>query len=273
MGRTAIILLRMAGTMLVAGVGGLTALQRNLLYSPDRSRPDLAAAAVPAARVLTLRTSDGLDLLAWFAPPRDAIEPVVLFLHGSAGNIGGRALLLAALSRLGWGALLLEYRGYGGNAGSPSETGLLEDARAGYAALGAMGLSARRILLWGESLGTGVATRLATEAEIGALLLQAPYTSILDVARRQFPYLPLKTLMADRFELIGRIKAVRAPILVMVAGRDRVVPPEMGRAVYAAAPEPKALWLSPEAGHGDLSAMGAVDRAAAFVREHWKRAP
>jgi hypothetical protein len=220
-----------------------------------------------------VHTADGLDLLAWFAPPADAAQPVVLYLHGNGGNIAYRSIRFVQMSHLGWGVLLLEYRGYGGNPGTPSEAGLYADARAGYAALRALGIQASRILLWGESLGTGVAVRLATEVDVGAVLLESPYTSITAVAQRQFPLVPVGWLLRDRFDLLGRIGAVRAPVLVMTGGRDVTVPPAMGQTVFAAANEPKVLWLAADAGHNDLGAAGALDVVQRFVRQHWKASP
>jgi fermentation-respiration switch protein FrsA (DUF1100 family) len=262
-----------AGGLYCAVVGLLAFRQRQFLYFPDRSRPVLPGAAEANARALTVHTEDGLDLLAWLAPPADDAKPVVLYLHGNGGNIGYRAPRLARLSRLGWGMLLLEYRGYGGNDGAPSEAGIQADARAGYAALRAFGIPAQRILLWGESLGTGVAVRLATEVDVGAVLLESPYTSILAIAQQRFPFVPVAWLLRDRFDLIGRIPEIHVPVLVMTGERDTIVPPDMGRAVFAAAHEPKVFWLAPTAGHNDLVEAGAFDVVQTFVRQHWKASP
>jgi fermentation-respiration switch protein FrsA (DUF1100 family) len=254
-------------------VGILTWRQRRLVYVPDTNLPDLSAAEVPGAHETTVHTGDGLDLLAWQVAAADDRQPVVLYLHGNGGHIGYRTRRFATLNRLGWGVLLLEYRGYGGNAGSPTETGLIEDARAGYAALVASGIPARRIVLWGESLGSGVAVRLAAEMEVGAVLLEAPYTSIAAIARQRFPFVPVDWLLWDRFDLIGRIGSVDAPVLVMAGVQDIIVPPAMSQAVFAAANEPKVFWLAPDAGHNDLVEAGAFDVAQAFVREHWRAGP
>jgi hypothetical protein len=262
-------------TLLAAGlyclaVGLLTWQQRRFLYVPDTNRPDLAMAGVPDARAMTVHTKDGLDLLAWLVPPADDTQPVVLYLHGNGGHIGYRAKRFAELRRFGWGILLLEYRGYGGNKGTPTEAGLSEDAHAAYATLQTIGIQAERILLWGESLGTGVAVHLAAENRVGAVLLEAPYTSIAAIARKRFPFVPIGLLLRDRFDLIGRIGAVHAPLLVMTAGRDNIVPPAMGRAVFDAANQPKQFWLAPEAGHNNLPDAGAFDIARAFIADHWK---
>jgi fermentation-respiration switch protein FrsA (DUF1100 family) len=272
--RTAVIASILTAVLLYgAGVGMLALFQRRLLYFPDTRRPDLSRVAVPGATVMTVRTSDQLDLLAWFAAPQDPSQPVVLYLHGNGGNIASRATRMARLNSFGWGVLLIDYRGYGGNPGAPSEQGLIEDARAGYAALRAMGVPGHRILLWGESLGSGVAVRLAGEAEVGAVLLESPFTSIAALARQRFAFVPVDLLLRDRFELLSRIGTVRAPVLIMAGGKDAVVPPAMGRAVFAAAAEPKSYWLAPDAGHNDLRDAGALEAAKAFVSARWRAAP
>ena len=246
----------------------LTVLQRRFLYGPDTARPDISAAAIPEARELTVQTADGLNLLAWWVPTNSAIQPVVLYLHGNAGHIGNRAHRMVRLNSFGWGALLLEYRGYGGNSGTPTEAGMIQDARAAYAALRDMGIPAERIVLYGESLGTGLAVRLATEMPVGAIILESPYTSIVAIGQQKFPYVPVAWLLRDRFDLIGRIGTIAAPVLVMTGGRDTIVAPTMGHAVFAAAPGPKTFWLAPDAGHNDLIAAGAFDEVLAFVRQH-----
>ena len=254
-------------------VGLLAWQQRRLLYVPDKNDPDLPATGAARADTITVHTADGLDLLAWLVHPADEAQPVVLYLHGNAGNIGNRAPRFVQLSSFGWGVLMLEYRGFGGNAGAPTEAGLFEDARAAYRALRQRGISASRIVLWGESLGSGVAVHLAGELAVGAVLLESPYTSIADIARGRYPFVPVDWLLQDRFELLGRIAKVRAPVLVMTAAMDTIVPPAMGRAVFEAAGEPKMIWLAPNAGHNDLVTAGALDVAKAFLRQNWKATP
>jgi hypothetical protein len=258
-----------AGVLLALYILVVTVLflfQRRILFLPDNTTPDLTRAGIPGVRLMNVTTSDGLSLLAWYMPPMRDDAHVVLYLHGNAGNIGHRAYRLGPYNRLGWGVLLLEYRGYGGNPGSPSELGLLTDARAGLAALEAMGFPPSRILLWGESLGSGLAVRLAAEHPVAAVLLEAPYTSITDMARLRFPFAPTGWLLLDRFESSRIISGVRAPVLVMHGARDRIVPVTMGRTLYEAAAPPKELWIAPEAGHVDLVEAGAIEAAAAFVR-------
>jgi fermentation-respiration switch protein FrsA (DUF1100 family) len=239
--------------------------QRRILFRPNNNKPDLARAETPFLREIAVTTSDGLSLLAWYMPPAREGGRVVLYLHGNAGHIGHRAYRLGPLRSLGWGVLLLEYRGYAGNPGRPSEAGLVTDALAGYAALQAMGIQPSRILLWGESLGSGVAVRLAARHQVAAVLLEAPYTSITDMAWRRFPFVPVRWLLLDHFDSLRNVQTVRAPILIMHGARDAIIPVSMGRALYRAAPSPKELWIAPDAGHLDLVEAGATQIAGDFV--------
>lgn len=257
-----------AGVLYAIVVAGLYTVQRRLLFVPDTNTPDPAGVGVPGVAVVRVPTADGLSLLAWYVPPVQPTGFTVLLLHGNAGNIANRAGRLRAFQQIGWGVLLLEYRGYGGNPGSPSEDGLVLDAQAGLAELHRRGVRAERILLWGESLGSGLAVRLASENPVAAVLLDAPYTSIADAAQGQYPFVPVRLLLKDRFESLSRIPRVRAPILVMQGSADRLVPPAMGRAMIAAAKGPTELWVAEGAGHEDLGPYGAIQAAAAFVRKY-----
>ncbi|MCW3473572.1 alpha/beta hydrolase [Limobrevibacterium gyesilva] len=263
--RMALNLLLGALALYVVLLVGLYALQRRIIFLPDRTRPDPVAAGVPEVRVVPIATADGLTLYAWTVPPAVPDGFVVLYLHGNGGNVGNRAGRIQRFMAAGWGVLMPEYRGYGGNPGSPSEAGLLEDARAAFATLRRMGVPPARTLLWGESLGTALAVRLATEADVAAVLLESPYTSMADLARLRYPFVPVDRLLKDRFESLSRIGAVRAPVLVMHGAHDTIVPPAMGRAMHAAAKGPAELWLAPDAGHNDLATFGAVEAAVGFV--------
>ncbi|MCC6719440.1 MAG: alpha/beta hydrolase [Acetobacteraceae bacterium] len=260
-----------AGAYLVL-LATLFVAQRQILFRPDRTPPQLARIAEPAllARGLAavrLSTADGLDLLAWFLPPAGN-GPVVLYLHGNAGHIGHRGARLQHFAAIGWGALLVEYRGYGGNPGSPDEAGLAMDAAAGLAALTRRGFAAGRIVVWGESLGSGLATALAARHDVGAVVLETPYTSIAALARQRYPFAPVDLLLRDRFDSLVHMPAIRAPVLVAIGGRDPVVPPAMGRALHAAAAGPAELWEAAEGGHNDLLDYGLMAAAQAFVRRH-----
>jgi len=254
----------------VALVGGLFFFQRQLLYHPDKTRPQLAGLEQIGVREVVLSTEDGLSLLSWYLPPRPDRQhqtgrPVIAYFHGNGGHIGYRVERLLRFAREGYGVLMLEYRGYGGNPGTPSEAGFYADARAALGFLEREGVAPKRLVLYGESLGSGVAVELAAERDVAGLILEAPFTSVAEVAQHHFPYVPAARLVIDRFDSLSRIGKVRAPILFLHGERDRVVPVRYGRALFNAAPEPKEGWFVPEAGHEDLARHGALDAVVAFI--------
>jgi uncharacterized protein len=245
-------------------VGGLYVFQRQLLYLPDRTRPELAGLAELGVREVTLSTGDGLSLLSWYLPARSG-RPVIAYFHGNGGHIGYRAERLLRFAREGYGVLMLEYRGYGGNPGTPTETGFYADGRAALAFLKREAIPPNRLVLYGESLGSGVAVALAGQHQVAALILEAPPTSVAEVAQCHFPYVPAARLVIDRFDSLARIAKVRGPVLILHGERDRVVPVRYGRALLDAAAEPKEGWFAPEAGHEDLARFGGLDVVVAFI--------
>ena len=245
-------------------VAGLFMFQRRLLYRPQRTRPALADLAAIGVREITLTTADGLDLLAWYLPPRPG-RPIILYFHGNCGHIGYRGERLRRFARDGYGVMLAEYRGYGGNPGFPCEQGLFADGAAALDFLEHAGIDAERIVLWGESLGSGVAVHLATTRDVAALVLEAPFTSVTACAQRRYPFVPAAFLLHDHFDSMSRIGRVTAPLLVLHGERDRVVPIRHGRALLAAATAPKEGWFAPEGCHVDLARFGALEAAIAFI--------
>jgi fermentation-respiration switch protein FrsA (DUF1100 family) len=165
----------------------------------------------------------------------------------------------------GLGVLLLEYRGYGGNPGAPTEAGLYADADAALDFLSQDGIPASRLVIYGESLGSGVAVHMAAERELAALILEAPFTRLADAASYHYSFVPVSVLLRDRFDSLSAIGKIRAPILILHGERDRVIPVRFGRALLAAAPEPKEGWFSPDAGHEDLARFGALDAVFDFI--------
>lgn len=251
-------------------VGLLYGCQRQLLYYPDRGRPDPARHALPTLEVVGVEGADGLTLEHWFVPPSSAAAPVVVVFHGNAGHIGHRMEKYRFLVDAGAGLLLAEYRGYGGNPGQPEEPGMTADGAALLDWLTGRGVAPDRTWLYGESLGTGLAVKLAAAAEppLAGVVLEAPYTSIAEVAQSHYWYVPAKWLVKDRWDAASRIAEIRAPLLILHGERDRTVPTRFGRDLYAAAVEPKdALWLA-NAGHNDvLDFTEARERVLAFLTE------
>jgi pimeloyl-ACP methyl ester carboxylesterase len=215
---------------LVVAVAALWALQRRLIYFPDRATPPLP----PGHAAITLTTDDGLALGAWLATPDPAGDRriAVLVAPGNAGNRAGRVPLAAALVAEGFTVLLMDYRGYGGNPGRPSEDGLRRDAVAAYTYLAAR---SARIVYFGESLGAAVVTGLATTHPPAGLVLRSPFASLAAVAGHHYPFVPARLLLRDEFPVAEQVATVNMPTTVVYGEADTVVPPAQSRAVAAAA--------------------------------------
>lgn len=252
-------------------VGVMYAMQRKMMYYPVQALPAPAAVGAPDLHAIMLVTDDGLALTAWRKPAAAPGGAELLYLHGNGGNIADRAEKVRPFLAAGHGILLLSYRGYGGNPGSPSEAGLFADARAAYDALRAEGVAPARIVLIGESLGSGVAVYLASEREVGAVLLEAPYTSTVDVGQKAYPFIPVRLLMKDRFDSLSRIARVTAPLLIVHGELDPVVPVEFGRRLFAAANEPKEAVFLPSGDHGNLEHFGLQEMQLDFLARHLAR--
>lgn len=241
--------------------------QRRLIYFPGGQVPPVER--VPGWSEAVVTTSDGLELGAWYIPP-PGTAPVVIVFHGNAGTWADRAPLGAALADRGFGVVLAGYRGYGGNPGSPSEDGLARDARAAWQFVTDQ-WPGHPVVLFGESLGAGVAVELATEHPPAALVLRSPFTSLPDVARVHYPFLPTGALLQDRYPSLDRIASVAAPLLVVAGSGDSIVPASQSRALYERADQPKQLVIVEGADHNDFElAIGAslIDPVAAFIEGH-----
>jgi len=252
---------------LLVGYGAIATLayfaQRSLMYFPERTRTAPAAAGLPQAAEMELATSDGERVIAWHVAPRGD-QPVVLYFHGNGGALAWRAERFARIVADGTGLLALSYRGYGGSSGRPSEAGLLRDAEATYAYAAAR-YPAERLVLYGESLGTGVAVALAAEHKVGKVILEAPFTSAVDIGAAAYPFLPVRLLMHDTFRSDERIGKLTAPVLVLHGARDTVVPIRSGERLYALISAPKKFVRFPEGAHGDLDNYGAQAAVRDFL--------
>ena len=237
--------------------------QRSLMYFPDSVRTPPAAAGLPQAQEVILATADGEKLVAWHVPPQGA-KPVVIYFQGNAGALNLRADRFKWLIADGTGLLALSYRGYGGSTGKPSEAGLIRDALAAYDFAIAR-YPAERIVLWGESLGTGVAVALGAERKIGGIILDAPFTSTTDVGAAAYPFAPVRWLMKDQFHSDERIARVKAPLLVLHGELDRIVPIAFGEKLFSLANDPKRMVRFPLGGHADLDDHGAKAAVKEFL--------
>lgn len=229
------------------------AFQRRLIYLPITGSVPPASAFFPRAEEVSFDTEDGIHLGGWFVPAeREGGGVAVLVFNGNAGDRSFRAPLATVLSRAGVSVMLFDYRGYGGNRGSPSEVGLIADAHAARACLlDQPGVSPERVVYFGESLGSAVAVALATAQPPAALVLRSPFASMVSLGRRHYPYLPVGLLLRDRFASRRRIARVSCPVLILAGGRDAIVPLRESRRLYDAAPEPKRLVVIPGADHND----------------------
>ena len=251
----------------LVGYGGLVALlyfgQRALQYMPERSRTSPAMAGLPLAEEIVLDTADGERVIVWHVAPHGE-KPVILYFHGNGGSLAWRAERLRALTADGSGLVALSYRGYGGSSGRPTETGLIEDAFAAYA-FAATRYGAGRIVLWGESIGSGVAIALAGEKPVARVVLESPFTSVTDIAAQIYWFLPVRWFIKDPFRSDLRIGKVTAPVLVLHGERDSVVPIALGEQLYALINAPKQFVRFPDGGHNDLGSYGALDAAREFL--------
>jgi hypothetical protein len=237
--------------------------QRSLMYFPETIHTTPAAAGLPEAEEVALTTADGEHIIAWHAAPRDN-KPVIIYFHGNGGALRYRVERFRKLIRNGIGLVAVEYRGYGGSSGSPSEAGLIADGEAAYA-FAAARYPAQQIVLWGESLGTGVAVALAAEKPVGRVILEAPFTSAAAVAAIRYWYLPVRLLMKDQFRSDERIGKVTAPVLILHGMRDHIVPFAMGEEMFALTKAPKHIVRFLDGDHEDLDANGALHAVARFL--------
>ena len=243
-------------------------MQRRLMYFPTGGVPTPAEIGLTDVEPVTFETTDGLRLSGWFvAASGPSPRVTILVFNGNAGNRAHRGPLAGALHRRGLQVLLVDYRGYGGNPGVPTENGLTADSRAARAYLaGRPAIDASRIVYFGESLGTAVAIDLAVEHPPAALVLRSPFTSMADVGQHHYPFLPVRLLLRDRFAAIDQIRRIRVPLLVIAGGHDRIVPIGNSRRLYDAAVAPKTLLVLSDADHNDYELLAGDEMIGAIVR-------
>jgi uncharacterized protein len=232
--------------------------QRKLLYFPTVTRVAPAGEGLVGVSERVLQTPDGQQVLTWSGGGQPGF-PTILYFHGNGGNLATRASRMGHYLKHGYGMTIMSYRGFSGSTGSPSERANIADALLAFDALVANGIPARDIIVYGESLGSGVATQVAAARPVGGIILDAPYTSTPDVGADTYWFLPVRLLMSDRYETIRHIKKVTAPLLIVHGERDSIIPVAMGRAVHAAATSKKEIAIFPRAGHADHWEHGSYD--------------
>lgn len=268
-GMTSFLIWSVVAYVLFGGV--LFGCQRSLLYHPNQTIPDPVDFGLEDISVERIESDGGHRLLAWWRPPASPDKPVVVYFHGNAGHLGHRAEKVRPYLAEGYGLLLISYRYNAGAGGSPSEEGLYADGRAAIAFAQNKEIASDRLVIYGESLGTAVAVTTAVEHDVGAVVLEAPYTSIADVAQTHYWYLPTRYLVRDKFDVATKITQINAPLMIVHGEQDAIIPVRFGKALFEKAIEPKEAHFLSQAGHNDLSTHGVSRIAIEFVERNMKR--
>ena len=267
MGRFVTVVLAGVAAIYVALLILLFVAQRSILYVPNTQAPSVAeVGAEGVMEAVETRSADGLHLLAWYRPPPAGAAPVLVYFHGNAGHIGHRAERVRPYADAGFGVLLVEYRGYGGNPGRPTEDGLYADGRAAVDFLEKQRVAPERMVFYGESLGTAVAVQMALEYACAALVLEAPFTSVAAVAQSRYWMFPVRYLVLDKFDSLAKVGKVRCPLFVMHGEVDGVIPIRYGRQLFDAAPEPKECKWFATGTHTNFDDLGGPQAVLDFLK-------
>lgn len=241
-------------------------MQRSLLYFPHTDLgPPASYGLSDAMEQLSLTTSDDVRVTAWYQPAQ-AGRPTLVHFHGNGGHLGFRASFFSEAVRRGYGVMALSYRGYGTSAGTPTEHGFYADAAAALDYLTAQGVIDDDIILYGESLGSGVAMHMGNGRAFQAIILQAPFTSVAARAAEIYWWLPVKWMIKDHYNSIGKVDNLHSPLLVLVAKNDHVIPPSHSEQLFEAASMRKEIRYFDDIGHNDFDPTASLDAMDAFLR-------
>jgi uncharacterized protein len=242
----------------------LFGLQGRLVFPVNPLHDEPAEVGLADMYVIAIGTALGPFVLGWYRAPVTPDKPTILMFHGNGESLSGRAHIARDLIDAGYGVFHAEYRGYGGNPGRPTERGLYADGRT---AVDFLEKREATIVAHGYSLGSGVAMQLAREGRVHALILEAPYTSIADVAARRFPLLPVRWLVLNRFENLAKIGQVKVPLAIYAGTADLVIPHEHAQRLFSSANEPKRLLTIDGAGHTDCWTQGGSRFVMRFLAD------
>ena len=225
--------------------------QRNLLYHPsvDNYLKDQVVKEPAEIEKVKITTDDKIDLIGWFYNQDLEKFKTILFFHGNAGSLENRTYKLNHFKDLNVNFLIIAWRGFNGNEGKPNEMGLYEDARSAIKWLSAKGIKEQNIILYGESLGTGVAVEVAQNKDYAGVILESPFTSMVNMGKKYYPFFPVSLLLKDKFESYKKIKKVSVPVLVLHGKKDKIVPFAMGKKMYELANEPKFFYFQEYGDH------------------------
>lgn len=252
----------------VSFVAGLYMAQRQILYIGSSVTPDIKSAGIPNLRAAQVKTQDGLDITGWYVPAANKNMPTIVFFHGNASRMSWSMMKMPEFIEKGYGILIGEYRGYSGNPGKPTEEGLYNDGRAYIDWLKLHGINEEKIILYAESIGTGIAVQMAGEyAPFRAIVLEAPFTSAVDVAGKHYWFVPVRRLFKDRYDSYGKIEQIKSPLIVVHGKKDMIIPYEFGLKLFDKAPHPKTMITLDDAGHNDIYEHGAVEKILSALTE------
>lgn len=241
--------------------------QRNMMYFPSSTKPDIKQTGIIGLEEITVKTDDGLALYGWYLKPASVGKPTLVWFHGNGSHVGWAAYNMAPFLKEGYGILLAEYRGFASNPGKPTEEGLYKDARAFLNWLKATGTDEHSIILYGESIGSGPAVQMATEYKIHTLVLQTPFTSMVDSAGSHYPFLPVNILVKDRYDNLSKISKIQCPLIIVHGTADSIIPYKQGEALFKAAPDPKSMITIEGGEHNNLHEFNAIEKVANLLAE------
>ena len=252
----------------VAIVVFMAAYQRQFLYLPDKQIAAPEQYGLNGFRENFIKTSDNVSIQTLYKPAQGKL-PTILYFHGNASHMGNRAGIYSALAGKGFGVMAVSYRGYGKSEGTPTEQGLYNDARAAISYLTDIkDLKLSDIILYGESLGTGVAVQMATEKQVAGVVLQAPYTSTVNRAAEIYFFIPVTLIMTDRFESIKKIENVKSPLLILHGELDATIPIRHGKKLFATANEPKQAIFFPDVEHNNFDSSQIAEEVFKFAEKY-----
>ena len=222
--------------------------QRNLMYHPNENNYSNDELKVNVEKIKVI-TKDGIDLLGWYHEKNLKEFKTLLFFHGNAGSLENRIHKLNKFGEMKINFLIIAWRGFSGNKGKPSEKGLYEDGQSAIQWLLEKGLNEKDIIIYGESLGTGIATHLSQNKDFAGVILETPFTSMVDAAKTFYPYIPVNLLLKDKFKNEDKVKNINSPILIMHGEADQIVPFAMGKRIFEVANEPKFSYFTKHDNH------------------------
>ena len=242
--------------------------QRSLMYFPVKEKISKSFYKNTKLKIIDISTSDGLILKSLYKKSETNINKTILVFHGNAGHIGHRVSKFKPFMDKGYGLLLLEYRGYGENKGKPTKLGLYRDGEAAINYLINQKIKSKNIIVYGESLGTAIATKLSTNYSFNMTILEAPFTSVADVAQKRYWIFPAKYLVLDNFDNLGIIEKIKSPLLLLHGYKDYVINIAFGKKVFEAALKPKKALFVQNAGHNNLFEFNLVNQILNYLKKY-----